>query len=82
MKRPRRIRWLWLLAALAAIVAVAFAACDGDDDGDGGGGVSGDRIEGGSIEVQGNEFDSLDPHFSAFAQDISLQRMIWRGLYT
>ena len=82
MKRPQRIRWLWLLAALAAIAALAFAACDGDDDSDGDGVVTGDRIEGGSIVVQGNEFDSLDPHFSAFAQDISLQRMIWRGLYT
>jgi len=82
MKGPRRIRWLWLLAALAALAAVAFAACNGDDDGDGDGVVTGDRIEGGSIVVQGNEFDSLDPHFSAFAQDISLQRMIWRGLYT
>ncbi|MCH7999662.1 MAG: peptide ABC transporter substrate-binding protein [Chloroflexi bacterium] len=82
MERPRRIRWLWILAALAAFAAVAFAACNGDDDDGGDGGVSGDRIEGGSIVVQGNEFDSLDPHFSAFAQDISLQRMIWRGLYT
>ncbi|MFQ5878817.1 MAG: peptide ABC transporter substrate-binding protein [Dehalococcoidia bacterium] len=25
---------------------------------------------------------SLDPHFSIFAQDISLERMLWRGLYT
>ncbi len=81
MKLPRRIRWLWLLAALAAIVAVAFAACDGDDDG-GGGGVSGDRIEGGELTLATVEPDALDPHFSSFSQDISLQRMIWRGLYT
>jgi ABC-type transport system substrate-binding protein len=82
MERPRRIRWLWLLAALAAIIAVAFAACDGDDDGDGGGGVSGDRIEGGALTLATVEPDALDPHFSSFSQDISLQRMIWRGLYT
>ncbi len=80
MKRPRRIRWLWLLAALAAIAAVAFAACDGDDDGDGG--VSGDRIEGGDLTLATVEGDALDPHFSSFASDISLQRMLWRGLYT
>ncbi len=80
MKRPRRVRWLWLLAALAAIVAVAFAACDGDDDGDGV--VSGDRIQGGELTLATIEGDALDPHFSSFASDISLQRMIWRGLYT
>ena len=27
------------------------------------------------------EFSSLDPHFSSFVEDISLQRMLWRGLY-
>ena len=30
-----------------------------------------------SIEPQ-----KLDPHFSSFAQDISVQRMVWRGLYS
>jgi ABC-type oligopeptide transport system substrate-binding subunit len=60
---------------------VAFAACDGDDDG-GGGGVSGDRIEGGELTLATVEGDALDPHFSSFASDISLQRMLWRGLYT
>ncbi len=81
MNRPRRVRWLWLLAALAAIAAVAFAACDGDD-GDGDGGVSGDRIEGGELTLATVEPDKLDPHFSSFSQDISLQRTLWRGLYT
>ncbi len=80
MKRPRGIRWLWLLAALAAMAAVAFAACDGDDDGDGG--VSGDRIEGGELTLASVEPDALDPHFSSFSQDIAFQRMVWRGLYT
>lgn len=82
MERPRRIRWLWLLAALAAFAALAFAACNGDDDDDGGGGVSGERIEGGELTLATVEPDALDPHFSSFSQDISLQRMIWRGLYT
>lgn len=82
MERPRRIRWLWLLAALAAFAVVAFAACNGDDDDDGGGGVSGERIEGGELTLATVEPDKLDPHFSSFSQDISLQRMLWRGLYT
>ncbi len=81
MKRPQRIRWLWLLAALAAIVAVAFAACDGDDgDGDGGPAV-GDIQEGGEITVRITEPESLDPHFSSFSVDITIQQMIMRGLY-
>ncbi len=81
MKRPRRIRWLWLLAALAAIVAVAFAACDGDDgDGDGGP-AAGDIQEGGEIIVRITEPESLDPHFSDFSVDITIQQMIMRGLY-
>lgn len=43
---------------------------------------SGDgRVQGGELIVQSNEPDSLDPHFSSFAQDISLHRMLWRGLY-
>lgn len=84
-----RHRWAWLVAALVAVALLAFAACN--DEESGGGGTpsegetpapSGERIQGGDMVVQGNEFDSLDPHFSAFAQDISLHRMIWRGLYT
>ncbi|MGH9197400.1 MAG: peptide ABC transporter substrate-binding protein, partial [Acidimicrobiia bacterium] len=34
------------------------------------------------MTVQSFEFASLDPHFSSFFEDISLQRMLWRGLYT
>ena len=88
MKRRQRFRWLWLLAALAAIVAVAFVACD-DDDEDGETPAagetpapSGERIQGGELTLATVEPDKLDPHFSSFSQDISLQRMIWRGLYT
>jgi oligopeptide transport system substrate-binding protein len=40
------------------------------------------RQDGGELVVHGNEFASLDPHFSSFAQDISLHRMLWRGLYS
>jgi oligopeptide transport system substrate-binding protein len=85
--------WRLLLVSLLAITALlAFSAC-GDDDGDGGGDGEtpgdetpadggGERIQGGDLTVQSVEFASLDPHFSSFAQDISLHRMLWRGLYT
>ncbi len=81
--------WRYLLLSLVAIGAlVAFAAC-GDDD-DGGGEESpgatqpgaGERIQGGTLSVQTIDAQSLDPHFSNFAQDISIERMLWRGLYT
>ncbi|MEE8347730.1 MAG: peptide ABC transporter substrate-binding protein [Dehalococcoidia bacterium] len=81
MERPRRIRWLWLLAALAAFAVVAFAACNGDDDDGGDGGVSGDIQEGGEITVRLTEPESLDPHFADFSNDITIVRMITRGLY-
>lgn len=86
MKLPQTSRWLWLLATIAVIAVVAFAACENDE----GGGktpsagetpAAGERIEGGDLIAQGIEFDSIDPHYSAFAQDISIQRMMWRGLY-
>jgi ABC-type oligopeptide transport system substrate-binding subunit len=87
-----------LLISLIAVLALGLAACGDDDEGDDGdtgtpaptGGTGtpaptdgGDgRIEGGELTVQSVEFASLDPHFSSFAQDISIQRMLWRGLYT
>jgi oligopeptide transport system substrate-binding protein len=82
-------QWRYMLLAVLAIVALAvFAACnddedDGEDTGDGGDGTTtGERIDGGTMTVQHIEPDSLDPHFSSFAQDISIQRMLWRGLYS
>ena len=83
MNLPHKYRWLWLLAAIALIAVVAFAACKDDK----GGGktptpAAGERREGGELTVQSYEFASLDPHFSSFAQDISLQRMLWRGLFS
>ena len=84
--------WRFLLLSLVAIGAVAaFAACGGDDEGDGGGTASpggegspaaGERQQGGTITVQSNDIESMDPHFSSFVQDIALHRMIWRGLYS
>jgi len=70
----------------AILLLAAFAAC-GDDDEDGspdgepqaGGG---ERIDGGELTVQSFEFSTLDPHVSSAYQDLSLHRMLWRGLYT
>ena len=81
--------WRYLLLSLVALGGlVAVAAC-GDDD-EGGGEetpgattpAAGERIQGGDLTIQSYEFASLDPHFSSFAQDISLDRMLWRGLYS
>lgn len=82
-------QWRYLMIAVFAIVALAaFSACSDDDD-DGGGDdggtetpVAGKRIDGGEMTVQHIEPASLDPHFSSFGQDISVQRMLWRGLYS
>ena len=90
-----KIRWAYLIMALIAVFALGLAACGDDDDveetptpggetdaptdapdvGDG-------RADGGELTLATIEGDGLDPHFSSFASDISLQRMIWRGLYT
>src|SRR3972149_9256366 len=84
---PGRGRFLPLAGAVVAVFA-AFAAC-GDEEGDGGPPAdqspappSGERIQGGALRVHGIEPQSLDPHFSSFAQDISFERMVWRGLYS
>ena len=81
--------WRYLLLSMVAIGAlVALAACGGDDEGDGGGGeespspAAGERIDGGTLTVHTIEPQSIDPHFSSFAQDISFERMFWRGLYS
>jgi len=37
---------------------------------------------GGDMVVASTEFRYLDPHFTFLPQDVSLHRMIWRGLYT
>ena len=82
-------KWRYLLLSLLAIAALtAFAAC-GDDEKDTGGDTpaptdepaTGERIDGGTLTVHSIDAQSLDPHFSNFVQDISIQRMLWRGLY-
>jgi len=63
-----------------------MVACGDDDDDDGGTDATatqggGTPNKGGSITIVYPEPDSFDPHYSAFAQDIGVQRMVWRGLY-
>ncbi len=89
MKHALRVRWLWLLVAVAAIAVLAFAACGEDEEEAGETPVvgetptpTGERIQGGELILATVEGDALDPHFSSFASDISLERMLWRGLYT
>ena len=93
MNHPLRTRWIWMLAAVAVVAVLALAACDDEEEGGGDtpaagetpageSPAAGERIDGGDLIAQGVEFDSIDPHYSAFAQDISVQRMLWRGLYT
>ncbi len=35
----------------------------------------------GTITIRGTQFETWDPHFSDFAQDIAHFYMVWRGLY-
>jgi oligopeptide transport system substrate-binding protein len=84
-----------LLAAVTLAALAAAAACGGGEEEEGPTATAGpaetpqatqpagerERRQGGELTVHGFEFQSLDPHFSSFAQDISLHRMIWRGLY-
>ena len=86
-------QWRYLLLSILAIVALAaFAACGDDDDDDDGGSptaapTGGEETEtppaatGGDITIQATEPESLDPHFSDFSLDITIQQMVFRGLY-
>ncbi|MDP2948839.1 MAG: ABC transporter substrate-binding protein, partial [Chloroflexota bacterium] len=80
----KRLKLGLYLAALVAALAVLAVACE-EEEGPAVTGTptaaAGQRIQGGTLTVASFEFASLDPHFSSFAQDISLHRMLWRGLY-
>ena len=81
-----------LLLGLLAVLAISLlmVAC-GDDDDEGteepGGGSTattasgGTPKRGGEITIVYPEPESFDPHYSAFAQDIGVQRMVFRGLF-
>ena len=82
-----KLRWWTLLSVLVIAFAAFAAACGGDDDdgGDGGGDDGGSTYDaskaGGDITIQSLEFESFDPHFSSFAQDLMHEKQVFRGLY-
>ena len=90
----KRNRWFLLFAGMVSAVMVLAMACGGDDDDEGDetpeatagatepSGTGDERQDGGEITVHAQDLESFDPHFSSFAQDISVFRMLWRGLYT
>src|SRR5438034_2617888 len=69
--------WRHVIVGVAAAGMIS-ARCGG---GDRPAPHTGNRIEGGSLTVATFAPTSLDPHFSSFVQDVSLERMLWRGLY-
>lgn len=78
-------KWRMLLSmfAVLAIMAIAVACGDDDDDDTNGGGGQTPRTEApsGTITIGATQFETWDPHFSDFAQDISHMVYVWRGLY-
>lgn len=79
-----RMKRFYLAGLVAIFVVSLFAAACGDDDDDDGTatpGGGGEPNRGGEVTIGYPEPDSFDPHYSAFAQDIGVQRMVWRGLY-
>lgn len=78
----RKINWRALFGAFAVMAVVfAAAACGDDEEGGAPGGEAGQPRQGGEITVQYLEFQSFDPHYSSFAQDIGHQTFVFRGLY-
>lgn len=85
-------QWRHLMLALFAIVALgALAACGDDDDDDGGGSATPTATDAGDgmapadqqkATFQSGEPEFFDPHRSNFEQDIAIERMLFRGLYT
>lgn len=77
-------KWRLLFGLLAIISLFAFAAACGDDDDDAGGGDATKApavTKGGTVTIGATQFETWDPHFSDFAQDIAHFMMVWRGLY-
>lgn len=70
-------RWPGLLA-VAVTTLFVLAACT---SGDGGSSPPQSARDGGDIVVHAGEPQSLDPHFSAAEIDLTIEQMIYRGLY-
>lgn len=90
MTKPK---WRMLLGVLAVFAALTVAIACGDDDNggktattapSGGTSTSGSPAAAkasGTITIVATQFETWDPHFSDFAQDIAHFYMVWRGLY-
>jgi ABC-type oligopeptide transport system substrate-binding subunit len=76
----RKLSFFVTVLALLALPIVTLA-CGDDDDDEGDSGATSEPKRGGEIVVQYAEPESFDPHWSHFAQDIGVQRMVWRGLF-
>lgn len=86
-------RWRLLLSVFALFAIFAVAVACGDDDSTSatkttasGTSASGspavtNAAPSGTITIAGTQFETWDPHFSDFAQDITHFYMVWRGLY-
>ena len=78
-----------LLSIFAVLAILAFAAACGDDDNTSKPSASPaasaaaqtSAAPSGTITIAGTQFETWDPHFSDFAQDIAHFYMVWRGLY-
>jgi oligopeptide transport system substrate-binding protein len=76
------LRLLFSILAVFAVMAFAVACGDDDDDeGDDGDDTPVVTAPKGTITIGANQFETWDPHFSDFAQDIEHFFMVWRGLY-
>src|SRR5688572_9443307 len=80
------LRLLFSILAIFAVMAFAVACGDDDDDDDTGDDdatqPSGQAPQGppsGTITVRSVQFESFDPHWSSFSQDIDVFFKIWRG---
>jgi oligopeptide transport system substrate-binding protein len=77
-----RLRTLLSVLAIFSVLAFAVACGDDDDDDDNGSsGGGGSSAPSGTITVQALQFQSWDPHFANFSQDIDHHFKVWRGLY-
>jgi oligopeptide transport system substrate-binding protein len=77
-----RLRTLLSVLAIFSVLAFAVACGDDDDDDDNGSsGGGGSSAPSGTITVQAIQFNTWDPHFANFTQDIDHHFKVWRGLY-
>ena len=87
-----KMRMLFSIFAVFAVLAIAVA-CGDDDDNTSNTPAGGSTTASGSpsaaavtkpsgtITIRGLQFETWDPHFSDFSQDIGHFFMVWRGLY-